>query len=50
METDINGKNILDLYRGFDEFKLDKPRASPVRDGTGDQHAYFHILKRWEND
>jgi hypothetical protein len=44
-------KNIRDLYRGINEFKMGyQPRNNLVKDGNGDLLANSHnILNRWKN-
>jgi hypothetical protein len=51
LESNINNKNIRDLYRGINEFEKGYPsRTNLVMDETGDLPADPHkILNRWKN-
>jgi hypothetical protein len=42
---------ILDLYRGFNEFKKGyKPRINIIKDENGNPHADLHsVLDRWKS-
>jgi hypothetical protein len=44
-------KNIRDLYRGINDFKMGyKPRSNLVKDENGDLLAdFYNILNRWKN-
>jgi hypothetical protein len=45
-----NNKNIRDLYRGTNDFKMGyQPRSNLVKDENGDLFADSHILNRWKN-
>jgi hypothetical protein len=51
LATDSKNKNIRDLYRGINEFKIGyQPRNSLVKDENGDLLGDSHnILNRWKN-
>jgi hypothetical protein len=51
LATNSKNKNIRDLYRGINEFKMDyQPRNNLVKDKNGDLFADFHnILNRSKN-
>jgi hypothetical protein len=51
LATNIKNKNIRDLYRKINEFKMGyQPRSNLVKDQNGDLLAESHnILNRWKN-
>jgi tRNA(Ile)-lysidine synthase TilS/MesJ len=51
LATNIKNKNIIDLYRGINEFKRGfQPRSNLVKDENGDLLADAHnILNMWKN-
>jgi hypothetical protein len=51
LESNSNNKNIRDLYRGINEFKMGyQPRTNLVKDEKGDLLADPHkIVNRWLN-
>ena len=51
LETDIKINNVMDLYRGINDFKKGyQPRTTIVKDEKGDLVADSHsIMARWRN-
>jgi hypothetical protein len=51
LESNSKNKNIIDFYRGINEFKKGyQPRTNLVKDERGHLHAASHkILNRWKN-
>ena len=51
LETDIKINNVMDLYRGINDFKKGyQPRTTIVKDEKGDLVTDSHsIMARWRN-
>ena len=51
LETDIKINNVMDLYRGINDFKKGyQPRTTIVKDEKGDLVADSHsIMAKWRN-
>jgi hypothetical protein len=51
LATNSKNKNMIDLYRGINEFKRGyQPRNNLVKDENGDLLAYsYYILSSWKN-